>query len=78
MLKQVSKDLKLTDYNLSRVVTSGTEHFIKLKVTNQKDVKTYREIIKQMQAGEEIDFNAVQRPFTRIEIIDQNPVQVLV
>ena len=78
MLKKVAKDLKLTDYNLSRVVTSGTEHFIKLRVTNQKDVKAYREKIKAMQAGEEIDLDVLKRPFTRIEIIDQNPVQVLV
>ena len=49
MLKQVAKDLKLTDYNLSRVVTSGTEHFIKLRVTTQLEVKAYRDRIKQMQ-----------------------------
>ena len=27
MLEKVSKDLKLTDYTLSRCVTSGTDHF---------------------------------------------------
>ena len=33
MLSKVAKDLKRTDYRLSRLVTAGTDHFIKLKVT---------------------------------------------
>ena len=43
MLQKVSKDLKLTDYTLSRIVTSGTEHFIRLKTTTTADVNTYRD-----------------------------------
>ena len=43
MLQKVSKDLKLTDYRLSRCVTSGTEHFIPLQITNQDEVQVYRE-----------------------------------
>lgn len=35
MLDKVAKDLKRTDYKLSRIVTSGTDHFSKLKVTTQ-------------------------------------------
>ena len=38
MLQKVSKDLKLTDYTLSRIVTSGTDHFTKLKVTTTEEV----------------------------------------
>lgn len=34
MLDKVAKDLKRTDYKLSRLVTSGIDHFIKLKVTS--------------------------------------------
>lgn len=33
MLESISKELKLTDYTLSRCITSGTDHFTKLEVT---------------------------------------------
>ena len=33
MLKKVNKDLKLTDYTLCHIVTSGFSHFKKLRVT---------------------------------------------
>jgi len=47
MLEKVSKELKLTDYNLTRLVTSGTDHFIKLKVTTAIEVNAYREFIQK-------------------------------
>lgn len=46
MLEQISKDIKLTDYTLSRCITSGTDHFIKLKVTTIEEVKEYRNKIQ--------------------------------
>lgn len=42
MLQRIGKDLKRTDYRLSRIVTSGTDHFSKLKVTNQQEIKDYK------------------------------------
>ena len=45
MLQKVSKDLKLTDYTLSRIVTSGTDHFIKLKATTNADVNSFRDYL---------------------------------
>ena len=45
MLEKVAKDLKLTGYNLSRCVTSGTDHFIKLTITTLGEIKEYREYL---------------------------------
>lgn len=38
MLEQISKDIKTTDYTLSRCITSGTDHFIKLKVATIEEI----------------------------------------
>lgn len=43
MLESISKELKLTDYTLSRCITSGTDHFTKLDVTTQASIKLYRD-----------------------------------
>ena len=71
MLEKVAKDLKLTDYNLSRCVTSGTDHFIKLMVTTLNDVRAYRDYV-QNQA--KYKYKPPSKPFTKVEIIDQNPI----
>ena len=46
MLKKVNKDLKLTDYTLCHIVTSGFSHFKKLRVTTTEAVEAYIEQIK--------------------------------
>ena len=46
MLKKVNKDLKLTDYTLCHIVTSGFSHFKKLRVTTTEAVEAYIEFIK--------------------------------
>lgn len=43
MLSQVAKDLKRTDYKLSRLVTSGTDHFLKLRITSQQEILNYKD-----------------------------------
>ena len=77
LLEKVSKELKLTDYTLSRVVTSGTDHFIKLAVTTQEKLTIYRERIAK-SANKMTSSEGFVKPFTRVEIIDQNPIQCLV
>ena len=75
MLEKVAKDLKLTDYSLSRCVTSGTDHFIKLMVTNQIDVKAYKDYLLNPDRHK---IKQPLKPFTRVEVIDGNPVQCLI
>ena len=75
MLAKVAKDLKLTDYNLSRCVTSGTDHFIKLMVTTIDEVRAYRDYIQNPHKAK---FKTPIKPFSRVEVIDQNPVQCLI
>ena len=43
MLAEMAKELKRTDYKLSRIVTSGTDHFMNLKVTTQAELKEFKE-----------------------------------
>ena len=75
MLSKVAKDLKRTDYRLSRLVTAGTDHFIKLKVTTQLEIEQYKENLANFK-----DYGGAEPelPFTRLEVIDQNPLQCMV
>ena len=63
-------------------MTIGTEHFIRLKVTTLDEVQAYREQIglQKLQSSKKgTPAKAIyNRPFTRVEIIDQNPVQCLI
>jgi len=56
-------------------VTSGTDHFTKLSITTQNAVRIYREDVANPNKNYS---DWIQKPFTRLEIIDQNPIQCLV
>ena len=44
MIENAAHDLKLMSYEISRCVTSGLEHFLKLLINTTKDVNEYKEI----------------------------------
>ena len=74
MLAKVRKEIKLTGYDLRRVVKSGTSHFLKLSITNQEEISNYRDqvkTIKQRQGYTKYDIDSIWiKPFTTVEIID--------
>ena len=78
MLQKVSKELKMTDYTLSRIVTSGTDHFIRLKTTTVEEVNTYRDYLHAVKHANEKQRKRLPAmmpsPFTRLEIIGY-PIQ---
>ena len=43
----------MTDYTLSRIVTSGTDHFIKLLITTLAEVNTYKDYLHAVQHANE-------------------------
>lgn len=49
MLQKVSKDIKITDYTLNRLVCSGTDHFLKLAIVTSDDVKKYQDKVLAFQ-----------------------------
>ena len=73
MLQKVSKELKMTDYTLSRIVTSGTDHFIRLKTTTTEEVNTYRDYLHAVKYANEKQRKRLPAmmpsPFTKLEII---------
>ena len=80
MLKKVNKDLKLTDYTLCHIVTSGFSHFKKLRVTTTEAVEKYIEQIKALKSmnKDAIVGKPLPRPFSKVEILDQNPVLCMI
>ena len=78
MLEKVSKELKLADYTLTRIVTSGTDHFTKLKVTTAQEVNIYRDHIQKHGLRAAQHNQNIKKPFTRLDIIDTHPLQVLI
>ena len=44
MMADIAKDLKVASYEIGRVVKSGTDHFIQLKISSQKDLDLYKEL----------------------------------
>ena len=67
MLERVSKDLKRTDYKLLHLVTSGTDHLKKLKVTTQKGLLDFKEQQENYKLGRG---QLPVAPWTKLEIID--------
>ena len=49
MIQQVSKEIKITDYTLNRLVCSGTDHFKKLAVVSGDEVKKYQQKVLAFQ-----------------------------
>lgn len=68
----------MTDYTLSRIVTSGTDHFTKLLVTTTAEVNQYKDWLHALKVANEKQRKklpiAMPKPFTRLEIIG-HPVQ---
>ena len=76
MLENIAKELKLAGYTLSRCITSGTDHFTRLEVTTQIEIRAYRDYISKQKSGKQ--FKIAPKPYTRLEIMDKNPLQCLV
>ena len=53
LLSKAAADLKLMNYNLSRCVTQGLEHFTTLKVTTQQDIQIYIDKVYASNAARE-------------------------
>ena len=85
MIRDVVKDFKLINYDLSHVVNSGTSHFLQLKVVSWEDLKAYREQVtahKQRQSKAKKlsadPLHQITKPYTKVDLIDQKPVHCII
>jgi transcriptional regulator len=81
-IEKLNEDIKLMQYRLTRIVSSGIEHFVDLKVSHVPDYglelakrrKEAKEIAQAVVSFEEKPMENIKKAWNNLEIILDNPL----